>query len=136
VNWGLKLDPPDSIVRAKLHRHARRFDAALADADAALALSPEHVPALLLRAELHGLTGNMVKVAEDCLTALKHEPKSAEAAYLLARILALSEQPGPALKFLEQAIANGFDNLAQARKLRDFKGLRALPRFRKLVGLE
>ena len=138
LNEALRRDPyliDAYLARGRILRDQRRFTAALADAAAAIELSPEASDARLLRAEIHGLSGNLPAAAAECRAVLAKDRKNPRALYLMARLLAIARQPDQALAYLKKAIKQGARDFHRMRQLKDFQLLHDEPRFRELVGL-
>ncbi len=138
LNEALRQDPyliDAYLARGRILRDQRRFTAALADAVAAAQLSPEASDARLLRAEIHGLAGNLPAAAAECRAVLAKDRKNPRALYLMARLLAIARQPDQALAYLKKAIKQGARDFHRMRRLNDFQSLHDEPRFRELVGL-
>ncbi len=64
------------VTRSRLLAGRAKFDAAAADAEAALQLNPQSVPALLARGYARQRTGNFDAGLADLNRALEREPKN------------------------------------------------------------
>jgi uncharacterized protein (TIGR02996 family) len=66
--WWKQTDPPPDlrVVRAMLLQHGRRFDAAVADLNAAVQAEPAHLEAWSRRAGIHMAQARYVEARRDC----------------------------------------------------------------------
>lgn len=93
----------DLLEQARLLEARGSTDQALAALDTLLAESPEHVPALLLKAGVLVETRNAEEALPLCRRAVSLAPRSAEAANALARCLHAMARDEEALSAAEQA---------------------------------
>lgn len=85
-----------------------KLDVALADVEAALALEPENVDALLLRANIHALSGqNLDRAKDDIARVLERDPENGDAYTALAAILQQENNHGEAIEACTRAIRAG-----------------------------
>lgn len=99
---GAALDP------ARTRLAPVKLDVALADVEAALALEPENVDALLLRANIHALSGqNLDRAKDDIARVLERDPENGDAYTALAAILQQENNHGEAIEACTRAIRAG-----------------------------
>jgi tetratricopeptide (TPR) repeat protein/predicted aspartyl protease len=90
-------DPDVAYDRARVQAQYGRADFAMADANDAIRLAPDHVLARMLRAELWIARSDMAGARADLDAAARSVPKSADAHMALADLYARAEAPDLAI---------------------------------------
>ncbi len=95
---------------------------------------PDFAPGLMLYGNLLTEAGRHAEALESDRKLVEADPADPAAWYNLGCSLSLTGQAEEALDTLEHAIDLGFDDDALMERDKDLEALRALPRFRKLLG--
>lgn len=112
------------------------YDQAVAAFEQALRVDPSNAT---IQANLESARKNMAVVQEreariaEARKQVEAKPKDPRAAYGLARVYASFDRKEPAFEWLARALALGFDDLDFVRNDPVLSGLRADPRFQRLL---
>ena len=100
LDAALKMMPKNSdalAFRASAHRHLKDLDAALTDAESAVAADKKNANALLERGTLYQLKGRTVDARKDWIAAIEVDPKSDAADAARAAIESYDFKPDAAV---------------------------------------
>ncbi len=106
---------------------------ALADYDKALEINPEYEKAYKDRAMTWQAMGEYAKALDDYTRAIELNPEDSEAFYQIGCIYCKQKDNKDALKFLEMAFENGFDDFESIETNPVWEGVKDLSEFKELM---
>ena len=135
-NRAISLDPKDADnyhLRGINYGELELYQKALEDISQAISLDPKDYSAYGNRGFVYYKLGQYQRAIEDYNQAIRFNPKYVNAFYNLGCIYSLQDNISKAVKYLELALENGFDNFDWISKDTDWDIIRSTNEFKMLI---